>query len=127
MIDPFYLSHDEDKQVMIAGGKKALQVLEAQAFDDLRIHTHIPSRRSSDGEWLQHIRESAECVYHPVGTCKMGTDEMSVVDPTLCVRGVGHLSVVDASIMPVITSGNTNAPVIMIAEKAADLIKSRSI
>lgn len=127
MIDPRYLSHDEDKRVMIAGGRKALEVLEANAFDTLRIRTHIPSLRSSDEKWLQHIRQSAECVYHPVGTCKMGNDEMSVVDTTLCVRGVGHLSVADASIMPVITSGNTNAPVIMIAEKAADLIKSRAV
>jgi choline dehydrogenase len=122
ILDPRYLTHDEDKKVMIAGGKKALEVLEANAFSTLRIRNHIPSVHASDDDWLKHIQESAECVYHPVGTCKMGKDEMSVVDTELRVKGVGKLRVVDASIMPNITSGNTNAPVMMIAEKASDMI-----
>jgi choline dehydrogenase len=122
VIDPQYLSHEEDRKIMIAGGKKALEVLEANAFSELRIRNHIPSVCSSDEDWLRHIEQSAECVYHPVGTCKMGMDEMAVVDAQLHVKGVGKLRVVDASVMPTITSGNTNAPVIMIAEKAADLI-----
>jgi len=121
-IDPNYLSSDEDKRLMIAGGRKALEVLEAKAFDHFRIVNHLPAQRDSDEAWLRHISLAAECVYHPVGTCKMGVDEMSVVDAELKVKGTSNLRVVDASIMPTITSGNTNAPVIMIAEKASTMI-----
>ena len=71
---------------------------------------------------LDWVRQTAVTIYHPTGTCKMGTDEMSVVNPSLKVRGVDCLRVADASIMPKITSGNTNAPAIMIGEKASDLI-----
>ncbi|MDZ4714046.1 MAG: GMC family oxidoreductase N-terminal domain-containing protein [Cytophagales bacterium] len=123
IIDPRYLSDETDKNVLVAGGKKAVEVLESAAFDSLRIRTHLPRQRDSDEDWLRHIQEVAECVYHPVGTCKMGVDEMAVVDPTLRVRGIDRLRVVDASIMPRITSGNTNAPTIMIGEKASDMIK----
>ena len=73
---------------------------------------------------MQHIRKSLETLYHPVGTCKMGNDPMAVVDQHLKVKGVKGLRVVDASIMPTIVSGNTNAATIMIAEKGADIIKS---
>jgi choline dehydrogenase len=122
IINPNYFSHDEDKKVMVIGGKKALEVLEAKAFDSIRIANHLPVRRDSDEAWLNHIRQTAECVYHPVGTCKMGNDEMAVVDSELRVKGTSNLRVVDASIMPTLTSGNTNAPVIMIAEKASAMI-----
>ena len=80
----------------------------------------------SDEEILGWVRQSAETTSHPVGTCKMGSDPMAVVDERLRVRGIAGLRIADASIMPTLTSGNTNAPVIMIGEKAADLILDRS-
>lgn len=125
IIDPNYLDQEEDIKVQIAGGRKALEVLEAEAFSSIRIRNHLPALHDSDDAWLNHIRESAECVYHPVGTCKMGVDEMAVVDPELRVKGFSNLRVIDASIMPTISSGNTNAPTIMIAEKGADMIKGQ--
>jgi choline dehydrogenase-like flavoprotein len=73
----------------------------------------------SENAILEFIRRRAESIYHPIGTCKMGQDEMAVVDPALNVRGMAGLSVVDASVMPSLVSGNTNAPTIMIAEKFA--------
>ncbi len=122
VIQPNYLAEEKDKLTLIKGGRKAMEVLNAKAFDTLRIRNHLPSIHSSDDHWLKYIQEVAECVYHPVGTCKMGIDEMAVVDPDLRVRGVNKLRVADASIMPRISSGNTNAPTIMIAEKAAEII-----
>ena len=77
----------------------------------------------SKSELSAHVRLFGKTVYHPVGTCKMGVDEMAAVDPELRVRGVENLRVADASIMPSIVGGNTNAPAIMIGEKAADLIR----
>ena len=76
----------------------------------------------NDEELVKEASNYAQTIFHPVGTCKMGQDEMSVVDEKLRVRGVNNLRVIDASIMPNITSGNTNAPTIMIAEKGADMI-----
>jgi len=124
-IDPKYLTKEKDREILVKGGRKAFEVLEAIAFDTHRIKTHCPAKHDSDEAWLQHIAKSAECVYHPVGTCKMGVDEMAVVDPQLRVKGIGRLRVIDASVMPVISSGNTNAPTVMIAEKGANMIMGR--
>jgi choline dehydrogenase len=82
----------------------------------------FPAQTASDEQLMEHILKSLETLYHPVGTCKMGQDAMSVVDPSLQVIGIRKLRVADASIMPTIVSGNTNAAVIMIGEKAAELI-----
>jgi choline dehydrogenase len=122
IINPNYLSDERDRVVMVQAARHAIETLNQAAFDAHRVRNHVPANQTSDGELLEHIQRSAECVYHPVGTCKMGVDELAVVDAHLTVHGLENLRVVDASVMPVITSGNTNAPVIMIAEKAADMI-----
>jgi choline dehydrogenase len=122
VIDPRYLLEEEDRDVLVRGCKIALAILEAKAFDEFRVRTHIPSKRSSDEEILAHIQQRAECVYHPVGTCVMGKGENAVVNNKLNVHGIGKLRIADASVMPTIISGNTNAPVIMIAEKLSELI-----
>jgi choline dehydrogenase len=96
--------------------------MQAAAFDPYRKQITLPPDSSSDEGFLQHIRQHLETVYHPVGTCKMGRDEEAVVDARLRVHGLEGLRVIDASIMPTIVSGNTNAPVYMIAEKGADMV-----
>lgn len=98
--------------------------MNSPAFDEIRADMVYPLDINNDQQLIEFIRETADTEYHPVGTCKMGKDEMSVVDSKLKVHGVNNLRVVDASIMPTIVTGNTNAPVIAIAEKAADLIKA---
>ena len=98
--------------------------MNSPAFDEIRADMVYPLDLNNDQQLIEFIRETADTEYHPVGTCKMGKDEMSVVDSKLKVHGVNNLRVVDASIMPTIVTGNTNAPVIAIAEKAADLIKA---
>ncbi len=122
VIDPRYLEAEADRLTLLAGMKKAIEVMQASAFSPYFERLQTPPDRSSDEGIMTHVRKQLETVYHPVGTCKMGSDEMAVVDSELRVRGIEGLRVVDASIMPTIVSGNTNAPVIMIAEKAADMI-----
>ncbi|MEE8339849.1 MAG: GMC oxidoreductase, partial [Xanthomonadales bacterium] len=101
----------------------ARKIFSQKAFDPYRGDEVFPGADvRSEEAIMAFIRKRAETIYHPIGTCKMGTDHMAVVDPQLNVRGLASLSVVDASIMPTLVSGNTNAPTMMIAEKfAADL------
>ncbi|HAE82282.1 MAG TPA: choline dehydrogenase [Ktedonobacter sp.] len=124
LIQPNYFADEADMQALIEGVKVARKVGEAQAFAPYRdVETHPGPRVQSDEEIAEYIRNFVETLYHPVGTCKMGNDAMAVVDASLRVHGVAGLRVIDASIMPTVVGGNTNAPTIMIAEKAADLIK----
>lgn len=123
LIDPNYLSHPDDLTVMLTGLKKTLQIMQSNAFDEIRGDMIYPLDINNDAQLIEYIRQTAETEYHPVGTCKMGQDAMAVVNSQLQVHGVKNLRVVDASVMPHIITGNTNAGVIAIAEKAADLIK----
>ena len=101
----------------------ARAVMTAPAMVPLLVSEIAPgTARGTDDEIIAWVRAAAETTYHPVGTCKMGQDAMAVVDEQLRVRGIQGLRVADASIMPTLTSGNTNAPSIMIGEKAADMV-----
>ncbi|GAA4416805.1 choline dehydrogenase [Nibrella viscosa] len=127
VIQPNFLTVEEDRRLLIKGTRQALDVMQAAAFQPYCERIQTPPDRSSDEAIWQHIARQVETVYHPVGTCKMGSDEMAVVDAELRVHGIVGLRVADASIMPVIVSGNTNAAVIMIGEKAADLVQGRRV
>ncbi|MEH2227241.1 GMC family oxidoreductase [Nostoc sp.] len=121
-----YLQSQSDVQKLIEGVKLIRKLFHTSAFDEFRGKEIAPGADvTSDAALEAYIRETCGTVYHPVGTCKMGIDSMAVVDPELRVHGVKGLRVVDASIMPTLTTGHTNAPTITIAEKAADLIKAK--
>jgi choline dehydrogenase-like flavoprotein len=126
LIQPNYLQDPRDLELMLEGARLAKELFMQQVFDSVRDGFIFPeaSVKSKD-EQIDFIRRKAETIYHPVGTCKMGDDSMAVVDSDLKVYGIENLRVVDASIMPELLSGNTNAPVMMIAEKCADSIHHR--
>ena len=126
VIDPSYCSAEPDLDVLIDGVERSREILRSAPFDDYRGPEVWPGRDvTSRAGIAQHVRETAETVYHPVGTCRMGTDADSVVDERLRVRGVEDLRVIDASVMPRITGGNTNAPTMAVAERGAAFLLGR--
>lgn len=122
VIDPNYLSHPDDLRLTIEGVHKNIEILRAKPFDHVRAGDVIPSGESDD-ELETFVRRNGTTIWHPTSTCRMGIDDRAVVGPELRVHGVEGLRVCDASVMPTIVSGNTNAPVIMMAEKGADLVR----
>jgi choline dehydrogenase len=124
-IQPDYLASESDLQTLIEGVHISRSIAGTKAFSEYCSDEAYPGDQTASEESIsQYVRNYAETLYHPVGTCKMGGDPMAVVDSRLRVRGVEGLRVVDASVMPTIVSGNTNAPTIMIGEKAADMIRA---
>lgn len=120
-----YLQNKSDLKILVKGIKIARQIAHSSRLNEFRGEEIAPGTEVSNTKAIQaYIRQACDTVNHPVGTCKMGKDPMAVVDSQLRVWGIDGLRVVDASIMPLITTGNTNAPTIMIGEKAADMIKA---
>lgn len=124
LIDHAYLEATEDVEALVRGMQIGYQIVHQPALLQYLKGYHLPDRRLHDeAEMAAHVRAEAQTLYHPVGTCRMGPDEMAVVDDRLRVKGLQGLYVVDASVMPEIVRGNTHAPVMALAEKAADLIR----
>ena len=122
-----YLSHEAEMRVMIRGVRLARELAHTKAFEPFRgeeLHPGAPA--TTDQDIAAFLRAEVQSLYHPVGTCKMGRDPLAVVDARLRVLGIEALRVVDASIMPRVIAGNTNAPTIMIAEKAADMLREQA-
>ncbi|MEU0036362.1 GMC family oxidoreductase N-terminal domain-containing protein [Streptomyces sp. NPDC006333] len=133
LIDPRYFEVPADVKVMVAGLRSVMGIAHCAPFAAYLARSYLPAADDpdsldslDDAALEEHVRGWSATSYHPVGTCAMGTGERSVVGPDLEVHGVERLRVVDASVMPTVTSGNTNAPTIMIAEKAADRIREQS-
>ena len=118
-----FLTAAKDRDTLILGVKKVREIMKQEPIGRYIVREIRPGSGSNrDEDILDFLEKSGRTSYHPVGTCRMGSDEEAVVDPRLRVNGVQSLRVVDASIMPTLVSGNTNAPVIMIGEKASDMI-----
>ncbi len=124
-IRPNYLADPFDQRVLVDGMRIGRRIINNAAMDKYRAHEMNPGDAvQTDEEWLDFARRNGQTTYHVVGTCRMGQDPMAVVDDELKVRGLDGLRVADASVMPTMVSGNTNAATIMIAEKAADMVKA---
>jgi choline dehydrogenase len=122
-IDAAYLEDQTDLDALLAGVKRTWEICtQGELSTYLDRPWQLPGDPSDD-DFVEHIRTWTQTLYHPTSTCAMGTGEDAVVDPDLRVRGVSGLRVADASVMPAVVRGNTNAPTIMIGEKAADLLK----
>ena len=118
-----YLEADLDRHVLLEAMKMARRIVARPPFADITVREHLPGKNKlTDDELMQFARDSGTTIFHPCGTAKMGRDPLAVVDERLRVHGIHGLRVADASIMPTMTSGNTNAPAIMIGEKASDLV-----
>jgi len=118
-----YLEHPDDVASMVAGVRTCMEICESGPLGEIATGMLVGPPSKSDEDIEAHAREKLQTLYHPVGTCRMGDDPGAVVDRELKVRGVERLRVVDASVMPTVPRGNTNAPVIALAERAADLIR----
>jgi choline dehydrogenase-like flavoprotein len=126
LIDPGFYTDPADLETMVKGFRIARGISQSPLLDPHRGREMFTAGVDSDDEIRAVLRRRSDTIYHPVGTCRMGVDDAAVVDPELRVRGVDGLRVVDASIMPTIVGGNTNAPTIMIGERASDFIRSRA-
>ena len=123
LINPNFLNDSRDLETLIKGAKMTQNILNTPPLKKYqKSEIYGVNSNLTDKEWEQHIRNRADTIYHPVGTCKMGKDPLAVVNSSLKIRGLKNIRVADASIMPTITSGNTNAPTIMIGEKCATII-----
>jgi len=123
-IRPNFLSAQIDRDATVAGMQIARKIMQnPKVAQYVAFENHPGDKVQSYDEWLDFARRTGQTTYHVIGTCKMGSDPMAVVDDRLRVHGITGLRVIDASVMPTVTSGNTNAPTIMIAEKGADMIK----
>lgn len=126
-IQPNYLSTDLDLRTAVNGLKVARKITSAPSMEPYIIDEYVPGYQyQTDDQLIEAVRKYSQTIYHPAGTCKMGSDSSAVVDDELRVHGIENLRVVDASVMPEIVSGNTNAPTIMIAEKASDMILGKT-
>ncbi|SDO41017.1 GMC family oxidoreductase [Pseudomonas jinjuensis] len=121
-IDPNFLGHEDDVRTLLKGYRMVQEIVEQSPMARFGLKDIYGKGMHSDEQLIELLRRRTDSVYHPVGTCKMGSDELAVVDDRLRVHGIEGLRVVDASIMPTLVGGNTNAPSIMIAERAAEWI-----
>ncbi|MFZ0848949.1 MAG: GMC oxidoreductase, partial [Hyphomicrobiaceae bacterium] len=118
-----YLDADLDRKVAVEGVRILRDIYRQAAFRELWDEEVLPGPRATgDDDLLRFVREKGGTVFHPVGTCRIGTDRMAVVDPQLQLHGIERLRVIDASVMPTITSANTNAAALMIGERGAELV-----